>query len=112
MARAYTAKEMRKAALVAETVEVHDQFYGHEMDEIAAMLRQVADEIEREERHEKRYQYEVRYKFNGRECRSAGVTGSPDAARLMLAQYANNEGAHIVRREVGEWEAFDDGQES
>lgn len=59
--KVYTAQEIREAAIVADTVEVADQFYGQEMDKIAAMLRQAADALEREAKREKKYEYSVRY---------------------------------------------------
>lgn len=46
--KTYTAKQMRDAALFAETVEVPDQFHGQVLDGIAAMLRQAADAMESE----------------------------------------------------------------
>lgn len=54
MSKKFTSQEMRDAAITAETVEVADQFYGSEMDDIAAMLRQSADTYEKIEGEIKR----------------------------------------------------------
>lgn len=103
MAKVYTAKEMREAAIVADTVEVSDQFYGQEMDKIAAMLRQAADAMDRE----KKYEYAVEYidLYHG------GWSVYKDGLTLDEAQKLSHENfSRIVRREVGEWEEVKDGE--
>lgn len=99
MAR-YTADEMRDMATEAEVIEVADQFYGHDMDTIAAMLRQSADDMEREEKRERKYQYGV--VFGGDGIDSDNIFDSEEYARTVAGDYLQ-----VVRREVGEWEEFE-----
>ena len=88
MARIYTAQEMRHAADLREA-------WG-DKDEVNEMLRQAADLIEREERRDKKYQYEIIYT-----CRAPVIVDSLDVA----ISYAKEKGACCLnRREVGKWE--------
>ena len=97
--RKFTAQEMREAAIVADTVEVADQFYGQEMDKIAAMLRQAADDLEREEKREKKYEYAER-------CPD-GFVPPLHTDKGVVNKYIA-DGCVLVRREVGEWEEVKD----
>lgn len=86
----YTAQEMREMATEAEVIEVPDQFYGQDMNTIADMLRQAADDMEREG-HEKKYEYAIKF---------------ADGTVSMLHEdvYAEGSSLPLVRREVGAWE--------
>lgn len=100
MAR-YTADEMREMATEAEVIEVADQFYGHDMDTIAAMLRQAADALEQEER-EKNYEYAVRWLDGSISSRSSDIKYAQDAEKAINTDRTIL--VRVVRREVCEWE--------
>lgn len=90
MDKSYTAQEMREEARIFEA--------RGGSSNIAAMLHQAADEIEREERREKKYEYAV--KWNDGLITQISQTfpckGELDAIRKYNLT--------VVRREVGEWE--------
>lgn len=88
MDKSYTAQEMREEAIIFEA--------RGGSSNIAAMLHQAADAIEREARRKMKYEYTERY-MNG--CLSAYVSRSLVAARACMLQFST-----ILRREVGEWE--------
>lgn len=97
MARVYTAREMRQAANAEELV-------GRPV--VAAMLRQAADSLDREER-EKKYEYKVLYRMHdGRVSDSITHTEDIQIAMYSLKVYSGHDDAHIVRRPVGEWEVL------
>lgn len=108
MTRKYTAQEMREMATEAEVIEVADQFYGHDMDTIAAMLRQAADLMEREKKREKRYEYATKWddgKIDGISPCKDEVTDSISFVQYISSISADDQtGCKLVRREVGEWE--------
>lgn len=100
MSRRYTAQEMREMATEAEVIDVADQFLGHDMDTIAAMLRQAADYMERE----RKYEYSQR-----RHDEKLGIDvvdmlhcSTIEGAISLHGRF--NKNGTIVRREVGEWE--------
>lgn len=76
MSRRYTAQDMREMALVEES-------YG--WDVVAKMLRQAADDMERE----KKYEY---------------ATVLPDGSVSCAHDDVMEAGHHAFRRSVGEWE--------
>lgn len=82
----YTAQDMREMALVEES-------YG--WDVVANMLRQAADDLEREEKRERKYEYAEKYKEGMVAClhRERPV----DHCEMW-------PGSIAVRREVGDWE--------
>lgn len=90
MSRRYTAQEMREMALVEES-------YG--WDVVAKMLRQAADDLEREEKRERNYEYAEKFKEGMVAClhRERPV----DHCEMW-------PGSIAVRREVGEWEEVQD----
>ena len=93
----YTAQEMREMA-----DELDDAIYTT----AAAMLRQAADALEREETREKNYQYAV--KWNG--VAISYISSTAEEARNAVKEL-NADGltiARLVRREVGEWEDVKD----
>lgn len=101
MPRRYTAQEMREMATEAEVIEVADQFFGHDMDTIAAMLRQAADLMELE----KEYEYAVIFVRNGKAVgRSAGHYKSYEEAMMSNTYCPIGETISFIRREVGDWE--------
>lgn len=101
--KTYTAKQMRDAALFAETVEVPDQFHGQVLDGIAAMLRQAANAMERKKKREKKR--EKKYEYSVHPADVYGVFQHRSAAELNVNFFkALGVRTHLVRREVGEWE--------
>lgn len=98
MARKYTAQEMREMATEAEVIEVADQFSGHDMDTIAAMLRQAADDLEREEKRKREYEYGLMSTCS----REINVFPSMEVANKVASDFKGL--LETVRREVGEWE--------
>lgn len=82
----YTAHDMREMALVEES-------YG--WDVVAKMLRQAADDLEREEKRERKYEYAEKFKEGMVAClhRERPV----DHCEMW-------PGSTAVRREVGDWE--------
>ena len=95
----YTAQEMRVRANYLE-VALADA-------KTAAMLRQAADMMEREESREKNYEFVVKF-FRKRsdKCigRSADHYDSLDCARSRHRPDTNGELVKFFRRSVGEWE--------
>ena len=98
----YTAYQMRVASKACEEA-------GHRT--VAGMLQQAAEVMEREEKREKKYEYKILYRFNGCLYDSIRHSQNIQSARKTLGVYSGHEGAHIVRREVGEWEEVDDVQQ-
>lgn len=95
MSRRYTAQDMRETA---------DDFENYsDMDEsvIADMLRQAADDMEREEKREKKYEYAEKFK--------EGMVAYLHRDR-PIDHGEMWPGSIAVRREVGEWEEVKDGQ--
>ena len=89
--RRYTAQEMRVRADYLE-VALADA-------KTAAMLRQAADMMEREEKREKKYEYGIL------PCGTNGVYQTRVAAELQqLILEQSGYKYPIVRRKVGEWE--------
>ena len=112
MSRKFTAEEMRELASV-----VLEDVYGNEtggavypltskFDEntIAEMLRQAADDMERE----KKYEYATKWddgKIDGISPCKDEVTDSISFVQYISSISADNQtGCKLVRREVGEWE--------
>ena len=98
MARKFTVEEFREMATEAEVIEVYDQFDGHNMDTIAAMLRQSADAMDRE----KKYEYAVKICFGSEEDYALDLHDDLERAKEMAELPSGNR--KIFRREVGEWE--------
>lgn len=94
----YTAVEMRSAASYVET---YDVFEDHDR-EIASMLRQAADMMERE----RKYEYAIKYKKGWSACveRMSKTHYESDALALADACPLVTEETKLVRRAVGEWE--------
>lgn len=93
MTKIYTAQEMRE---MAERII----FYP----EVQAMLRQAADDLEREEKSEMKHEYKVLYcRSDGRVYDSVGHAENIHEAQETLSIYKGYKDAHIVRRKVGEW---------
>lgn len=51
----------------------------------------------------KKYEYKVLYRCNGHLCESVRHSENIQSALEILGVYSGHD-AHIVRREVGEWE--------
>ena len=103
MSKIYTAQEMRNCADNCDASRINPC--------VSAMLRQAADVMEREECRDKKYQYEVWYTAkDGGARRSTGRAFSLESAKRILSMYKEFSDAHIVRREVGEWEEVKDGE--
>lgn len=110
MSRRYTAQEMRETAdnvcadftfarvnVGSDARPVYMEIKPHE---VASMLRQAADDMEREEKRERKYEFSVYPpEVNGVFQYRAGA--ELKACILNLAGYRDGT---IVRREVGEWE--------
>ena len=96
--RRYTAQEMRKVAKSLSSSEVNLCF---DKRDIAAMLRQAADDMEREKR-EKKYEYAVK------ESGSHILPVHSDYANPFDGLARGDDHCAIVRREVGEWEEVKD----
>lgn len=106
----YTAQEMREmASAVLDECEDSEHgllylsryFSGHLFcpDDVAAMLRQAADMMEREEKREKIYEYA---------CLNR-VFQTLNVARIYaIANEIQGQRPVIVRREVGVWEVVKD----
>ena len=88
MARVYTARDMRQAANAEELV-------GRPV--VAAMLRQAADSMDREDKREKKYEYSEKYS-------DGEISPFHDEERIDLKYTL--EGSVVVRRPVGEWEVL------
>lgn len=52
----------------------------------------------------KKYEYKVLYRCNGHLCEAVRHSENIQSALEILGVYSGHEDAHIVRREVGEWE--------
>ena len=95
MARKYTADEFRQIADAFElrgvVARIHNGIGEREIfaRDIVAMLRQAADELERE----KRYEYGVFESY-----------GVDEYDSLEHARRVAGKNARVVRRSVGEWE--------
>lgn len=91
MSKVYTAREMREQAEYEESV---NGSVG-----TIEMLRQAADAMERKKKREKKYEYSVH------PADVYGVYQHRSAAELNVNFFkALGVRAHLVRREVGEWE--------
>ena len=103
MSTRYTAQEMREMASVVLNDVKGNDYYGatyeftSKFDEyvIEEMLRQAAEDMEREEKREKRYEYAERY--------DDGVVSSSHNSE-MIDRTLIFDDSDVVRREVGEWE--------
>lgn len=98
----FTAEEMRVRANYEE--------YANMNMKTARMLRQAADDLEREEQRAKGYEYAVEY-IRKRTGKCVGKSAS-HFARIEDAKRAHTfstsgEVLRFVRREVGEWEEVD-----
>lgn len=92
----YTAKEINDAILKLKAFQ-EDKVT---LLRIEDMLRQAADDMEREEKHEKKYEYAARYSdghIPAFHCRSAEDVLDGECP-------FTDEEFVVVRREVGEWE--------
>ena len=96
MSRRYTAQDMR------ETADGLKDDPGMDALIIADMLRQAADDMEREEKRERKYEYAEKFKEGMVAClhRERPV----DHCEMY-------PGSIAVRREVGEWEEVKDEQD-
>lgn len=107
MSRKYTAQEMREMALCVDRDVFSDGrgnydangFMGFDPDIISSMLRQAAEDLEREEKLERKYEYALV---------ANGVTYNNHYCDFRSATLIRGFGEKVVRREVGEWEEFDD----
>lgn len=107
MSRVYTAQEMRDFAdaiagdLCNNGHRSVAYTYGDLIPVIEA-LRQSADAMEREEREDKR---EKKYEYSVHPADVYGVYQNRSAAELnMKVLKTMGIRAHLIRREVGEWE--------
>lgn len=92
--KVYTAQELRAAADLREA-------WG-DKDEVNNMLRQAADMIERKKREKKR---EKKYEYSVHPADVYGVFQHRSAAELNVNFFkALGVRAHLIRREVGDWE--------
>lgn len=98
----YTAKEMRELAEMIDHGGAFTLTDPSIVESNVAMLRQAADDMERE----KRWEYAVMYTaLSGCRCISPGRADCIAATKNILSLYNKEcEDANIVRREVGEWE--------
>ena len=95
----YTAQEMREVAKSLSSSEVNLNF---DKRDIASMLRQAADEMERE----KKYEYGVKICFESEEHYALDLYDDLEAAKEMAELTKGKR--EILRREVGEWEEVED----
>lgn len=98
----YTAYQMRVASKACEEG-------GHRT--VAAMLRQAAEVMEREER-EKKWEYGIKWLYHMELI--ADVSDSFETVRERVGSENNENGltvCNLVRRTVGEWEEVDDVQQ-
>lgn len=93
MAKIYTAYEMRQTANAEELVG---------RPNVAEMLRQAADALEREGEREKMYEYAAKYK-----CGFVSGAHFNTANRTAYAR-SREDFDCVVRRPVGEWEEVKD----
>lgn len=108
----YTAQEMRAMAdklpddySFADIVSSDGDKQLFSMGCLSSMLRQAADIIEREAKRDKKYEYSVH------PADVYGVYQHRSAAELNV-EVLKTTGirAHLVRREIGEWEEVRDGE--
>lgn len=99
MSKKYTAGEMRQMAGYIE-YERSVQYFS-DVEKISAMLRQAADALERERKHE--YEYAARYFYPSGVIATAYIFDNQTDAELFSV---SRDGAKkiICRRSVGEWE--------
>lgn len=70
----------------------------------AKVMMRYAKYLERKKTCEKKYEYKVLYRYNGYLYDSIRHYQNIMSAQKTLGVYSGHEDAHIVRREVGEWE--------
>ena len=96
--KVYTTHDMRDAAKCLFSCQVD---LKHDNRDIARMLRQAADMLERE----KSYEYAVKIVRGGHTVGiSAGHYETPEKAEKSLTHCASGETPVVVRRSVGDWE--------
>ena len=92
MSRRYTTQEMRVRANYEESANANTK--------TAAMLRQAADDMEREEKREKKYEFSVDPpEINGVFQYRAGAE-----LKALMLKHAGVIDVAIIRRKVGDWE--------
>ena len=96
--KVYTAQDMRNASKCLFACEVDLE---HDNRDIARMLRQAADMMERETR----YEYAVQIVRAGRKVgMTSGHYDTPEKAEKSLTYVRSGETPVVVRRSVGDWE--------
>ena len=96
--KVYTAQDMRDVAKCLSCSEISLNF---DKRDIARMLRQAADMMERETR----YEYAVQIVRAGRKVgMTDGHYDTPEKAEKSLTYVPAGETPVVVRRSVGDWE--------